>query len=246
MAKQSLLSDVIDIDDRAPPSWQRLAQATWLPSRFYRGFGSLGPLGPENGPPALVIPGFLASDRTCMELRRSLAASGWRVHGWGMGFNTKVEADLLDRLEAALDRVKATQPVLLVGWSLGGLYARELARRCPDRVRAVVTLGAPFSGHKRQNNVWPLYEMIAGHSVDETPLQMSNEKPPVPTLALWSRRDGVIAPRSAYGLEGERDKAVETNCRHMAFSVSRKATRLVAREIDIFLEEVKTQQGKRF
>ena len=127
--------------------------------------------------------------------------------------------------------------MLLVGWSLGGVYARELARAAPDQVVAVVTLGAPFSGDPRQNNVWRLYELIARHKVDEPPIPRITEKPPVPHLALWSRKDGIIAPRSARGLDHERDEAVELDCTHMAFGVSRRAAREVVREIDRFLKK---------
>ena len=129
--------------------------------------------------------------------------------------------------------------MLVVGWSLGGLFARELARAAPGQVRAVVTLGSPFSGDPKQNNVWRLYEWVAGHKVDQPPLPRIADKPPVPQLALWSRNDGLIAPRAARGLDHERDKAVELDCTHMAFGVSSRAAREVAREIQLFLEEQK-------
>jgi pimeloyl-ACP methyl ester carboxylesterase len=224
-------------DDRPPPGWMRLKEAGYLLARAARGFGHLRPRGPEDGPPALVIPGFVANDRTTMELRRQLAETGWRVHGWGLGWNLGVAAGMLQRLESCIDRMGAEQPVLVVGWSLGGLYARELARHCPGKVRAVVTLGSPFSGDLHQNNVWRLYEWVAGHRVEETPVERILAKPPVPSLAIWSRKDGIVAPRTACGLEGERDVAVQIDCAHMAFGVSRKATRRVVREIDRFVEK---------
>ena len=226
-------------DDRPPSLRLRLGEAAWLLPRMWRAFGSTGPMGPADGPPALVIPGFIAHDRTTMALRRALADAGWRVHGWEMGVNLGVRADTVERLRKRLDEIGHRQPILVVGWSLGGLFARELARAVPDRVRAVVTLGSPFSGDAKQNNVWRLYEMIAGHKVEEPPIPRVTDKPPVPQLALWSRRDGLIAPRAARGLEYERDKAVELNCTHMAFGVSRKAARAAVREIERFLEEQK-------
>jgi pimeloyl-ACP methyl ester carboxylesterase len=185
-----------------------------------------------------VIPGFLAGDRTCMELRRALAEAGWRTYPWELGLNKGVHADTLRHLRQRLEVVHDGRPVLLVGWSLGGLYARELARDVPGMVRAVVTLGSPFSGDLHQNNVWHIYELVAGHKVDNPPIPTLPEKPPVPTLAMWSRKDGIVAPRAAYGREGERDKTVEMSCSHMAFGISRKATRRVVREIDEFLKEV--------
>lgn len=208
----------------------------WLFARFWHGFGRLGPRGPVDGPPALVVPGFIATDRTTMALRKALAEAGWRVHGWDMGWNRGARADTIERLGRRLDEMSGGRPVLLVGWSLGGVFARELARTFPDKVRAVVTLGSPFSGDPKQNNVWRLYEWVAGHKVDEPPIPRVAEKPPVPHLAIWSRRDGIVAARAARGLEGERDKEVEMRCTHMAFGVSRRAVRQVVREIDTFLK----------
>ncbi|QIK78753.1 alpha/beta fold hydrolase [Sphingomonas piscis] len=179
----------------------------------------------------------MAGDRTCIELHRALGEAGWRVHPWRLGLNKRVEPDTLERLERCIDRIGGKEPVLIVGWSLGGLYARELARHCPAKVKAVVTLGSPFSGSLRQNNVWRLYEWVAGHSVDNPPVPRITDKPPVPTLALWSRRDGIVAPRSARGLPLERDREVELGCSHMAFAISKNATRRVAREIELFLND---------
>jgi pimeloyl-ACP methyl ester carboxylesterase len=193
-------------------------------------------MGPEDGPPVLVIPGFLATDRTTLPLRSALAHAGWRVHGWGMGWNKGVRLDTIDRLKQRLDEVSPDTPVLLVGWSLGGLFAREVARSYPDRVRAVITLGSPFSGDPHQNHVWRLYEWVARHKVDDPPVPRITDKPPVPHLALWSRKDGLIAPRAAKGLEHERDEAVELDCAHMAFGVSKRAAKSVVREIDRFLK----------
>ena len=202
---------------------------------MWRGIGRKGPRGRADGPPALVIPGFIATDRTTMELRRALAMGGWRVHPWEMGLNRGATADTIARLAARLDAISPDRPVLVVGWSLGGVYARELARAYPGRVSAVVTLGSPFSGDPRMNNVWRLYEWVAGHPVDDPPIPRICDKPPVPTLAIWSARDGIVAPRAARGLAHESDRAVELSCTHMAFGVSRRTTRAVVREIDRFV-----------
>lgn len=228
----------IDPDDRAPSAWLRLGEVAWHLPRVLSGLGPLGPRGPEGGPPALVVPGFMASDRTTMELRRGLARGGWRVHPWEMGLNKGAKVDTLVRLKQRLDAVADQRRVLLVGWSLGGLYARELARAHPDMVRGVVTLGSPFSGDlKTNNNVRAFYEWIAGHPVDKPPFPHVLAKPPVPTLALWSRRDGIVSVRAARGLDGERDKQAEIDTSHMGFAVSRAALEQINREITKFLEE---------
>lgn len=180
-----------------------------------------------------------------MALRRAFAGAGWRVHGWEMGWNWGARADTVDRLGDRLESISSERPILLVGWSLGGLFARELARAFPDRVLAVVTLGSPFSGDPRQNNVWQLYERVAGHRVDDPPVPRITDKPPVPHLALWSSKDGIVAPRSARGLEHERDKAVELRCTHMGFGVSTRIVRRVVREVEEFLEEQKLAPSRR-
>jgi pimeloyl-ACP methyl ester carboxylesterase len=223
-------------DDRPPPNWRRLHEAAWMLPRMWHALARPRPLGPQGGPPALVIPGWVASDRTTLMLRKTLAEAGWRVHGWDMGWNRGARADTVERLSERLEAVGDGRPVLLVGWSLGGVYARELARAIPDKTLAVVTLGSPFSGDPHQNNVWRLYEWIAKHKVDEPPIPRITDKPPVPHLALWSRRDGIIAPRAARGLDHERDSAIELACTHMAFGVSRRTARRVVREIDSFLK----------
>ena len=224
-------------DDRPPANWRRLAEAAWLLPRMLSVLRRARTLGPQAGSPALVIPGWAASDRTTRTLREALADAGWRVHGWKLGFNRGATAETVDQLQRRLAEIGGGQPVLLVGWSLGGVYARELARAVPDQALAVVTLGSPFSGDPKQNNVWRLYEWIAGHRVDEPPIPRVTDKPPVPHLAIWSRRDGIVAPRAARGLEHERDKAVELNCTHMGFGVSKAAAQQVVREIEHFLEE---------
>lgn len=192
--------------------------------RAYSAFGRLGERGPEHGEKVMVIPGFLGTDRTTLGLQRALARAGYRVTGWGMGLNLGVKADTLDRLIEALERFGKGGKVVLVGWSLGGVFAREVAKLRPDLVLKAVTMGAPFSGDLRANNVWRLYERIAGHPVDAPPIEVDlGTKPPVPTIALWSRRDGIVAPACARGEARESDRQVEMSCTHMGFAVDPKA-----------------------
>jgi pimeloyl-ACP methyl ester carboxylesterase len=173
-----------------------------------------------------------------MELRRALAEAGFRVHPWRQGINWGARADTLERLRRTVDQCGVSAPILLVGWSLGGLYARELARAEPERVRAVVTLGTPVWGDlRRYTNVWKLYERVARHPVDNPPIPNVEQKPPVPTLAIWSRRDGIVGAPSARGTEQTRDKAVEIETSHMGFAVSHKGARRAVSEIVAFLEE---------
>jgi len=192
--------------------------------RLYRAFGPMGPFGPPDGPPVMVIPGFLASDRGTLGLQRALGDAGFHATGADMGFNLGARPDTLERIVAHLEPFTRGRKAVLVGWSLGGIYAREVAKLRPDLVSKVVTLGTPFSGDPRANNAWRAYELIAGHKVDNPPIRANiHEKPPVPTIALWSREDGIIAPASARGRDGERDQAIEVDCSHMGFAVDSRA-----------------------
>jgi len=228
--------------DDAPPTGLRLRELAWNGVRLIRHFAKRGPRGPLDGQPVLVIPGFLCSDETTLALRKELAAAGFRVHGWKLGWNLGARADTIERIRERVDSLGHRRPLVIVGWSLGGLYAREFARYHPTQVKAVITLGTPFSGDPRQNTVWKLYEFVARHPVTDPPLPRITDKPPAPHLALWSRRDGLIAPRAARGLPHERDKEVELDCHHMAFGVSRKAARRVVKEIGRFLADLPAQR----
>ncbi|HEX8480422.1 MAG TPA: alpha/beta fold hydrolase [Allosphingosinicella sp.] len=185
----------------------------------------------------MVLPGLLASDRSTLGLQRALAEAGYRVTGWGLGMNRGASPDLLERIAEQAERHGQGRPLILVGWSLGGVFAREVAKRRPDLVGTVVTLGSPFSGDRRANNAWWIYELVARHRVDSPPIDVRPaEKPPVPTLALWSRRDGVVAPACARGGPGESDRQVEVDCSHMGFGVSARAYPQIVRAINAFGE----------
>ena len=168
----------------------------------------------------MLLPGFAAHPLRMRRMGRALAQAGHQPHDWGLGFNLGPTQDnfafLLGRVRDLAENSGA--PIALVGWSLGGLFAREIARRLPDEVGLVITMGTPFSGDRRANNAWRAYQLVTGHAVDCPPIECDfAAKPPVPTVALWSPRDGVVAPRSARGRPGERDRAVALRCSHLGF-----------------------------
>nr|WP_221214381.1 alpha/beta hydrolase [Sphingobium fontiphilum] len=187
-----------------------------------------------DGRPVMLIPGLLASGRRMEAMRDVLSRAGYEAHDWGLGRNCGPRTDILDRIDASISAIKRDNgaPVTLVGWSLGGLYAREYAKAMPHRVRGVVTMGTPFSGDPRANHAWRIYERVAGFPVDAPPFPCRREeKPPVPTIALWSRRDGVIQPDCAAGRSGERDRAIEVDCTHMGFAAAPEGIAAVGRAL---------------
>ena len=168
-------------------------------------------------------------------MARQLERAGHTVKRWGMGYNFGPTPETIDLLSSRVCDVRARygQDVVLVGWSLGGVFAREVAKRNPECVAKVVTMGSPFSHTPYSNNVWRVYQLVAGHRVEKPPVGASTrEKPPVETVALWSPRDGVVSPRSARGLAGERDRQHALRCTHMGFCDAPDAINAVLRELD--------------
>jgi pimeloyl-ACP methyl ester carboxylesterase len=189
----------------------------------------------RNPLPVMIFPGFGAHPARMRQMRGAIEAAGHSAEDWGLGFNlgpTPENFAFLMRRVGAMAR-QHDQPVALVGWSLGGLFAREIARRQPAAVSRVITMGTPFSGDRRANNAWRAYQLVTGHDVDQPPIEIEfSVKPPVPTIALWSPRDGVVAPRSACGWPGERDRAVALRCNHLGFASDPAVIAEVLRQLD--------------
>jgi pimeloyl-ACP methyl ester carboxylesterase len=160
--------------------------------------------------PVLVFPGFLASSRSTRPLRQYVADLGYRAHRWKLGYNMgysyKLHYGMRDRVTELVERYG--EKISLVGWSLGGVYARELAREMPDIVRQVVSMGSPFRGHPSSSNVHKIFNMFTEVPYEEMPnsfLQDMAHPPPVPTTALYTRGDGVVAWQSTVELSDRPD-----------------------------------------
>ena len=128
---------------------------------------SLAPKG--DGHPVLVLPGLVASDASTRPLRSFLKSRGYAVSGWRQGRNLGLRHGVQNAMVDLVQELNDThgRKVSLVGWSLGGLYARQLAKMMPDRVRSVITLGSPFASGPKATNAWRVYEMASGRRADE-------------------------------------------------------------------------------
>ena len=149
-----------------------------------------------DGHPVLVLPGLAASDASTTLLRRYLKNRGYDARGWGQGRNLGPRPGVEEGMTDLLHRMQAQsgRKVSLVGWSLGGVYARLLASKFPDMVRNVITLGSPIAGAPRATNAWRLYEKVSGDRADnEERWQHIRPTPAVPTTSIYSRTDGVVA-----------------------------------------------------
>lgn len=181
-----------------------------------------------DGHPVLVLPGFTTTDRSTGVLRRYLMRMGYDAHAWELGRNLGPRAvgRAGEKLIARLEQIHAQsgRAVSLVGWSLGGILARQLSRRRPDLVRQVITLGSPFAGDPRSTNVWRLYELLSGQRMKDPDTRAQLEEsflaPPVPSTAIYSKSDGVVAWQSCIEPEAETTDNIEVPGSHCGLGVN--------------------------
>jgi pimeloyl-ACP methyl ester carboxylesterase len=148
-----------------------------------------------NGGPVIVFPGFMAGDRSTGPMRRILSGLGYDVHGWGLGRNVGPTERVTHEMPAHLASLAeaAGKKVRLIGWSLGGVYARHLAARRPDLVESVVTLGTPVrSDVTEASNASGLFRLLAPVHTPGHPLLDEGTPLEVPVTAVHTRSDGIV------------------------------------------------------
>ena len=184
-----------------------------------------------DGHPVLVFPGMGANDFTTVPLRNVLNGLGYTTQAWGQGFNFGPRDGVLKR---CADDVRALadkhgQPVSLIGWSLGGLYAREMAKELPDHTRCVITLGTPFSGHPRATNAWRIFEMLSGQKAhDPEMIARLRTPPPVPTTSIYSRTDGIVSWQCSLNEPGPLVENIEVQASHTGMGMNPLALYAIA------------------
>ncbi|MEP0191467.1 MAG: alpha/beta fold hydrolase [Erythrobacter sp.] len=193
---------------------------------FYASRIMLSNLPRGDGHAVLVIPGFMATNSSTIPMRGLLADLGYDVHGWNSGRNLRVDEELIDQLEAQLDRLHQTsgRPVSLVGWSLGGVLARELAKLHPDKVRMVISLGSPITDDRNHTNAARLFEFFNGNEPEQIrggQFNGLNVAPPVPTTSILTKTDGVVHWRGSVQAEGEHpSENIEVYASHCGLGVN--------------------------
>jgi pimeloyl-ACP methyl ester carboxylesterase len=176
-----------------------------------------------DGHPVIVYPGLGASDLSTTALRRFLVDRGYTPTGWKQGFNLGPRRGVLDACRRQLDQVfdRHREKVSLIGWSLGGLYAREMAKERPECVRCVITLGTPFSGHPRATNAWRFFEIVSGQRThDEGLLAQLRGAPPVPTTSIFSKTDGVVAWQCSLNDDAPHTENIEVHASHIGMGMN--------------------------
>ena len=212
------------LEARAP--WELAAALTtmpWLARRHGLPWG--------DGHPVLVFPGLAATDLSTLALRNFLRSRGYTTYAWELGFNLGPRNGVLQACRVRLRELaqRHGEAVSLVGWSLGGLYARELAKEQPEHARCVVTLGTPFTGHPRATNAWRLYERVSGLTAhDEERLAGLRVPPPCPTTSIYSRSDGIVSWRCSLNEETPLTENIEVHASHLGMGLNPLALLAVA------------------
>jgi hypothetical protein len=179
-----------------------------------------------DGHPVLVLPGFLASDFSTKLLRTFLKSRNYKAYGWSLGRNMGRHSDPITACGPAIIKRLADiyqwhgEKVTVIGWSLGGIYARELARLHPEMVRQVVSMGSPFCNNQRANHATKIFEKTSGYKLsDMCPKLLKNMPlpPPVPSTSFYSKSDGITAWQCCVEQESEFTQNIEVVCSHMGY-----------------------------
>lgn len=208
-------------------AWEALGLLASLPAlaRHPRGAGE----------PVMVLPGFGAGDASTVVLRTHLARLGYRVTGWGLGVNRGDVPRLVGEVgRAVAERVRRRgAPLRLVGWSLGGVLAREAARDAPEHVDRVVTLGTPVVGGPRYTASARAYE-AAGADLEALEAAVeARERTPlrVPVTAIYSESDGVVDWRACIDRWNAHVEHVRVRASHLGLGLAPGVLRIVAERL---------------
>jgi pimeloyl-ACP methyl ester carboxylesterase len=187
-----------------------------------------------DGHPILVVPSFLRGDGHTAALRRFLAGCGYAVYGWGLGTNIGPTSAALDGIERLLDDIRAKhgQKVSLIGHSLGGVIARELAKQKPGQVRQLILLASPIQ-LPTASPLEPVYKLLSRwHRIDAAAsIEQLNTPPLVPVTAIFTRSDGIVAWKSCVEVAGPQRENIEVRGTHGTMVRNTRAWRVIAERL---------------
>ena len=189
-----------------------------------------------DGQPVMVLPGFGANDLATLPLRSALGRLGHAAYGWEQGTNFGMRPALRNALTQRLQKLSAEHqsPVSLIGWSLGGVFVREMARHQPQLVRRVFTLGSPINGRPDANNMLVLFRLAnRGKPVnlDWEGFRKRCTAPPVPCTAIYSKTDGIVAWQCAMEAAAAHTECAEVRGSHFGLVVNRQVLQVIAERL---------------
>ncbi len=196
-----------------------------------------------DGHPVLVLPGFLSGDMPTWPLRQFLSSIGYSAWPWGLGLNLGVSSAYEYDIEALIEhRLKeiwmetSDQKISLIGWSLGGVYARELARKYPKLIKDVITLGSPINGNPAETSITRLYSWVTQMQMHDPEFhakikQTTLPVPDVPITAFYSLADNIVPPQCARETPGPLVQNIEVDCTHTGFGFSTLVFYLIAHRL---------------
>lgn len=192
---------------------------------FYAMRPLLSNLPKGDGHGVLVLPGFMASDTSTWPMRNLLRELGYDAIGWDLGRNIRVDRAKIEAMKGCVDALfeRTGRKISVVGWSLGGVFARELAKMVPDKVRMVISLGSPISGDRDKTNARRLFKLMYGNkSRAERHNSFTDlaKAPPVPTTSILSKGDGVVHWRGSVQEQGEQTENIEVFASHIGLGVN--------------------------
>jgi pimeloyl-ACP methyl ester carboxylesterase len=169
-----------------------------------------------DGHPVVVFPGLGVSGAATSVLRVRLLHLGYEVYDWEQGINTGPGANFSEwirLLEEHLQRIYAQhgRRISLIGWSLGGIYARELGKRHPRLIRQVVTLATPFGDNPEAINAMNIFAPLNGEVPDLAAADRVEAESSVPSTSIYSQTDGIVAWQACVGPESKRHRNIEVN-----------------------------------
>ena len=174
----------------------------------------------------LVIPGLLASDFSTRPMRSYLDRLGYTTVDWGLGRNL-ARLEQVEVLSALVQKLSTEEPISIIGWSLGGLYARRLADLHPDKVRKVITLASPYKHLEAPNNaswLFSFFQLLRGKARQEPPAWVVSIGAPVavPSVAFYTKQDGIVPWQACCDFEDPTDhQNIEVYTGHNALGVNK-------------------------
>lgn len=220
------------------PSLALLCSEPWRAATEFASqrFGNLDGAKPGDGHPVVIFPGLGADGNSVSILRAQCRALGYDAFDWGQGFNTGPQGNLddwLEKLKSGIVDLLAShhQRATLIGWSLGGLYAREIGKLMAPHIRQVITMGTPFNAEADHTNVGWLFRLLNGSPspIDAALTLRLRKPPPMRTTSIYSRSDGVVAWQTC--CHHERSNLVhdiEVNSSHLGMCWNREVQAVIA------------------